>query len=300
VEELFRAGEIPGFIHVYCGEEAVAVGACAALRSDDCITSTHRGHGHLIAKGADLAPMMAELFGKETGYNRGRGGSMHIASFDLGILGANGIVAAGMPIAAGSALAWKLKRTDQVTVSFFGDGAANQGAFHSTLNLAAIWKLPVVFLCENNGYAVTTRCSYAIAVENIADRAAAYSMPGVVVDGQDVVAVYEATLEAVGTARSGGGPSLIECKTYRYKGHTLGDEAFVMRPYRTEEEISKWTARDPITVLRAKLEDAEVMSAEQATEIDRQVRARIQDAVTYARESPLPDVQGTVDYVYAS
>jgi pyruvate dehydrogenase E1 component alpha subunit len=299
VEQLFRAGEIPGFVHVYIGEEAVAVGVCAALGRDDWITSTHRGHGHLIAKGADLGPMMAELFGKETGYNKGRGGSMHIASFDIGILGANGIVAAGLPIAVGAGLACRLKGTDQVAVSFFGDGAANQGVFHTALNLASIWNLPVIFLCENNMYAVTTCCRYSIPVENIADRSAAYDMPGAVVDGQDVVAVYQATLEAVERARRGGGPSLIECKTYRYRGHTLGDEAFVMKPYRTEEEIAGWIERYPIMILRGKLQDADVITEEQATEIDRHVRARVQEAVTFARESPLPDVGEVADHVFA-
>jgi acetoin:2,6-dichlorophenolindophenol oxidoreductase subunit alpha len=288
--ELFSTGQLPGASHPYIGEEAVAVGVCANLRPDDRITSTHRGHGHCIAKGGDAKRMMAELLGKKTGYCKGKGGSMHIADFGIGILGANGIVGAGLPISTGSGLAAKLLGTDQVTVCFFGDGAANQGGFHSSLNLASIWKLPVVYVCENNMYAVSTPAAYAISIEDVADRGAAYGIPGVAVDGQDVMAVYEAAHEAVARARKGEGPSLIECKTYRYLGHMLGEEMMFGpdRTYRSQEEVERWKKRDPIALFEARLEELGVLTEEQRAEINEQVTSQIEEAVAFARESPLP------------
>jgi len=299
VVELFYAGKLPGFVHPYIGEEAVAVGVCANLRPDDRITSTHRGHGHCIAKGGDLKRMMAELFGKETGYCKGKGGSMHIADFSIGILGANGIVGGGLPIAAGSGLATKLQGGDQVTVCFFGDGAANQGGFHESVNLASIWKLPVTYICENNMYAVTTPASYAISIDDVADRGDAYGIPGLAVDGQDVMAVYEATKEAVERARRGDGPSLIECKTYRYLGHFAGEEAlFGEKRYRTEDELEEWKKRDPIALFETKLERMGVMSKEEAANIGEEVKAQIEEAVTFAMESPFPVPEEALEAVF--
>lgn len=299
--ELFNAGDLPGGSHPYIGEEAVAVGVCANLRPDDRITSTHRGHGHCIAKGGDLKRMMAELQGKETGYCKGKGGSMHIADFSIGILGANGIVGAGLPIAAGSGLAAKMQGTDQVTACFFGDGAANQGGFHSSVNLAAVWKLPVVYVCENNMYAVTTPAAYALSVEDVADRGAAYGIPGVAVDGQDVMAVYEAAREAVERARRGDGPSLIECKTYRYLGHMLGEEAFFGPDirYRSDEEIERWKERDPIALFEAKLAQMGVLTDEDSATIDAEIKNSIEEAVAFARESPLPAPEDALLDVFA-
>jgi len=287
--ELLQMGELPGAVHTYIGEEAVAVGVCSNLRSDDRITSTHRGHGHIIAKGGDLKLMMAELFGKKTGYCKGKGGSMHIANFGIGILGACGIVGGGLPIATGSGLAAKLQKGDQVTVCFFGDGAANQGSFHESVNLASVWKLPVIYVCENNMYAVTTPASYSISIPDVADRRAAYGIPGVVVDGQDVMAVYEATAEAVARARAGSGPSLIECKTYRYMGHVGGEEIFRGVPYRTNEEIEDWKRnRDPITNFETRLVEMGTLTREAATKINEQIKAQLDEAVSFARQSPLP------------
>lgn len=301
VVELFNAGEIPGGSHSYIGEEAVAVGVCANLRPDDRITSTHRGHGHCIAKGGDLKLMMAELYGKETGYCKGKGGSMHIADFNIGILGANGIVGAGLPIATGSGLTAKLQHTDQVTVCFFGDGAANQGSFHDSVNLAAIWKLPVIYVCENNMYAVSTPASYSISIKDVADRGAAYGIPGFTVDGQDVTAVYEAAHEAVARARRGDGPSLIECKTYRYLGHMLGEEAFFGPgvSYRSEEEIASWKQRDPIALFEAKLEQLGVLTKEEASKIDEQIKGQVEEAVVFAKGSPLPAPEEALLHVFA-
>src|SRR5919106_7018559 len=219
VEE-FQSGNIPGVVHAYTGQEAVAVGVCTALRRDDKIVSTHRGHGHTIAKGADMKLMMAELFGRSNGYCHGKGGSMHIADFSVGMLGANGIVGAGLPIATGAALAAQLEGSDRVAVAFFGDGASNEGAFHGSLNLAAIWKLPAIYVCENNRWASGVPASYALSVPEVSTRAAAYNMPGVTVDGTDVLAVYEAAAQAVRRARAGGGPTLMECKTYRWRAHS--------------------------------------------------------------------------------
>src|SRR2546422_2339045 len=242
----FASGKVPGFVHLYAGEEAVAVGVCAHLTDDDYITSHHRGHGHCIAKGVSLREMAAELLGREAGACRGKGGSMHIADVNKGMLGANGIVGGGFPLATGAGLTAKHNGRGQVAVCFFGDGAANQGTFHEGLNLAAIWKLPVVFVCENNGFAESTPVSYHCSASDIANRAGAYEIPGIVVDGLDVFAVYEAAGEAVARARRGEGPTLIEAKTYRYYGHFEGDTIL----YRTKEELDAYRQRDPIGALR--------------------------------------------------
>jgi pyruvate dehydrogenase E1 component alpha subunit len=300
-KELFLAAQIPGFVHSYMGEEAVAVGVCSALRTDDYITSTHRGHGHLIAKGADLKRMMAELYGKETGYNKGKGGSMHIADFAVGILGANGIVGGGLPIAAGAGLSAKLRHTDQVTACFFGDGASNQGTFHESVNLASVWKLPVVYVCENNMYGEFTPAADVVSVKDVADRAAGYAIPGVTVDGQDVIAVHEAAQEAVKRARAGAGPSLVECKTYRFEGHALGEEAFIgTRTYRPATEIEEWkTQRDPVRLFEDKLLAQGVLTLAQAKQIDDEVKAKVEEAVAFAKESPFPKPEEALEDVYA-
>jgi TPP-dependent pyruvate/acetoin dehydrogenase alpha subunit len=262
--QLFAAGKIPGFIHLSIGQEASAVGVCSCLRADDYLTTTHRGHGHMIAKGADLNKMVAELFGKKTGYCKGKGGSMHIADFSLGILGANGVVAAGLPIIAGAGFSIKMRRTDQVAVCFFGDGASNRGPVHEVMNLAAVWQLPIIFVVENNQYASTTSQLDACAVEDICRRADGYNMPGIAVDGNDVLRVRQTTLQAVARARHGEGPSLIENKTYRVKGHFEGDP----QKYRSAEEIKGWQdQRDPIRQFADFLTEQNVLTAE----LDRQI-----------------------------
>jgi TPP-dependent pyruvate/acetoin dehydrogenase alpha subunit len=233
----FQQGNLPGFIHSYIGQEAIAVGVCSHLRIDDRIVSNHRGHGHCIAKGADMKRMMAEIYGKKTGYCQGKGGSMHIADFTIGMLGANGIVGAGLPIATGSALAAQLEGGDRISVVFFGDGACDEGEFHESLNLASIWKLPIVYVCENNQYGVNTATSYSMAAEHVADRAAAYSMPGIAADGNNIATVYETTEQAVKRARAGAGPSLIEFKTYRWRNHF---EGYGLPDLRPKEELEAW------------------------------------------------------------
>ena len=295
VSELFSAGRIPGFVHLYIGEEAVAVGACAALRKDDYITSTHRGHGHCIAKGGSLKYMMAELFGKETGYCKGKGGSMHIADIELGILGANGIVAAGIPIAVGAALSAKMRNTDQIAIAFFGDGASNRSTFHEAVNLAAVWDLPVIFLCENNLYAQTTPARAETSVENIADRATAYSIPGKIVDGNDVRAVYKTVAEAARRARKGEGPTLVECKTYRWRGHWEGDP----QKYRSQDEVEEWIEKCPIKCFEAHLVKMGVLADQDLREIDDTVRKEVEEAVAYAEESPYPKPEEALEDVYS-
>jgi len=294
VAELFAAGKIPGFVHLYVGEEAVATGVCANLREDDYITSTHRGHGHLISKGGDIKLMMAELLGKKTGYCKGKGGSMHIADLDLGILGANGIVGGGPPLASGAALASQYLGKDLVTACFFGDGAANQGTTHEAMNLATCWKLPVVFVNENNMYGISSCTTSSMCVADIADRAAAYDMPGVVVDGNDVMAVYEAASEALKRAREGEGPSLIECKTYRHKGHFEGDPCV----YRNEEELREWKAKDPLPRFEKKLLDIQVLTREKIEEIKGSIEKDLAEAVSFAEESPFPDPSEIMEDVY--
>jgi pyruvate dehydrogenase E1 component alpha subunit len=295
VAKEFAARNILGAAHLYAGEEAVAVGACANLRPDDYIISTHRGHGHLIAKGGKTERMMAELYGKKTGYNKGKGGSMHIADIEIGILGANAIVGAGIPIAGGAALSAKMRGTDQVTICFLGDGATNTGRFHEGVNLAAIWNLPVVYVIENNMYAEATPLSAVCKLAKLSDRAKAYGIPGKTVDGNDVLAVYEAVGEAVARARKGQGPTLIECKTYRQRGHFEGDA----QTYRTKEEISAWLKKDPIPRFRKKLTSMGVLTKEAADKIVQEMREEIERAVKFAVESPYPAPEEALEDVYA-
>jgi len=294
-DELFALGKVHGTMHLSIGEEAVAVGAISAIRPDDYILSTHRGHGHCIAKGADIKLMMAEFLGKETGYCRGRGGSMHIADVERGNLGATGVVGGGIPIAMGVGLSIKMRGTDQVVLGFFGDGAANLGPFHESLNMAAIWDLPVVYICENNQYAMSMSVKRAFKIENIADRAAAYGMPGVVVDGNDVLAVYQAVAEAAERARSDQGPTLIEAKTYRWKGHSKSDQ----EGYRTREEVEAWKERCPIKRFRAKLIAEGVINEDEAEGIEREAERTIEEALEFAEASPEPSVEEIMEGVYA-
>jgi pyruvate dehydrogenase E1 component alpha subunit len=290
VSKLFYKGELPGFVHLYIGEEAVAVGACLVLNTDDFITSTHRGHGHLIAKGADLRRMMAELYARSTGYCKGKGGSMHIADFSLGIAGANGIVGGGMPIAAGLGLGAQLLGDKRVAVAFFGDGGANQGTFHESLNLASIWKLPVIFICENNGFTEWTPYRELTAIDRIGDRASSYTMPGFTVDGNDVEAMAETVRKAVQRARAGEGPTLIEAQTYRWHAHNEGEEAFVGRwGYRTKDELETWKQRDPIALLEGRMIEAGQITADRAQSVRDEVQSEIDAAVVFAKESPLPE-----------
>ena len=300
VKEIFQEGKIPGFVHVSIGEEASATGVAAALTDTDYITSTHRGHGHLIAKGGDVKPMMAELFGKKTGYCKGKGGSMHIANFELGILGANGIVGAGLPIATGAGLAAKVRGSGEVAACFFGDGASNEGTFHESLNLAAAWKLPVVYVCENNLYGEFTAGRDVTSVKDIADRARGHDMPGVVVNGNDVVEVYEATREAVERARKGDGPTLLECKTYRWEGHVVGEEAFLgKRSYRPADEIEAWKKRCPLTSFEQRFVPGS-FSAEELEAVRTEVGRRIDEAVQFALDSPLPAPEEALDDMFST
>ncbi|MCG8346887.1 MAG: thiamine pyrophosphate-dependent dehydrogenase E1 component subunit alpha [Chloroflexales bacterium] len=294
-EQLYMRGLVHGTMHLSIGQEASAVGAVAALEPDDYILSTHRGHGHCIAKGADLGRMMAEFMGKETGYCRGRGGSMHIADVEGGNLGANGIVAGGIPIAAGVGLSMQMQASRQVCLSFFGDGAANEGAFHEALNMAAIWKLPVIFFCENNTYAMSMAVHQAFAIESISQRALAYGLPSQTVDGNDLIAVYAATVAAVARAREGDGPTLIEARTYRWRGHSKSDRNL----YRTQAEIDDWKGKDPIVRLRDHMLAAGLLSTTEAEAISAQARADVNAAVAFAETSPEPDSERLEDEVYA-
>ena len=298
-QELVQSAELVGAAHVYIGQEAVAVGACTALRDDDYITGNHRSHGHPIAKGGDVRKAMAELLGKSTGYCKGKGGSMHLADFSIGILGESGIVASALPVAVGAALGSKMKKNDRVVVAFFGDGASNQGACHEAMNLAAIWKLPVIFLCENNQYAVTTSYKDVVAVENISDRAAAYNMPGVLVDGQDAVAMHEATREAVSRGRAGQGPTLIEGLTYRFGDHSEGLSRIVREPFRTDEEVEYWLKRDPIDIHKKLLLEQDIATQEEIDQVQSDVTAGIEDALEFARESPYPEPEDLLEDMYA-
>jgi pyruvate dehydrogenase E1 component alpha subunit len=297
VMDLYARQAVPGIVHLYIGEEAVATGACANLRVDDYITSTHRGHGHCIAKGGDLRYMMAELYGKSTGYCHGKGGSMHIANFGLGILGANGIVGAATPVAGGAALSIKMRETDQVVVCFFGDGACNQGSFHESLNMASAWKLPVIFVCENNQYAISVAQSRVSAVEDYAVRKAAYGMEGDKVDGNDVLAVYGAVREAVERARRGEGPTFIECKTYRWRGHYEGeaDRTFL---YRSKEEIESWMRRCPIERFKKVLLERGVATEKGFEDMDAEVAGEIEEAVQFAMDSPEPAPEDALTGLY--
>ena len=278
-------GKVMGALHTYIGEEAVGVGVCAHLHDTDYITSTHRGHGHCIAKGADIKRMMAELFGRATGYCKGKGGSMHIADFAVGMLGANGIVAGGFGLATGAGLAAQMRGSGQVAVCFFGDGAANRGPFHENINIGAVWKLPVVYVCENNQYAQWTPQKEVTLVTDISTMASAYGIPGVQIDGMDVLAVYEAAGEAIARARRGEGPTLLECKTYRFHGHNYGDP----QQYRSREEIAAWVEQqDAIKRLGTYLQEQDILSAEQDAALQRQVADEIQEAVRFAEASPYP------------
>ena len=291
----FTEGRIPGFLHVYIGEEAVAAGVCANLKDSDYITSTHRGHGHLIAKGGKTKYMMAELYGKKTGYNKGKGGSMHIADPELGILGANGIVGAGIPIAGGAALSAKLRKSGQVTVCFLGDGATNTCRFHEGVNFASVNKLPIVYVVENNRYAETTPISSMTNVIDVSEKAKAYGIPGMTVDGQDPFAVYESSGEALARARKGEGPTLLECQTFRFAGHYVGDQ----QTYRTKEEIEECWKNDPIGHFRNKLVEMGVMTEKDCEEIQNELGREIDDAVKYAEESPYPEGEETLSGVFA-
>jgi pyruvate dehydrogenase E1 component alpha subunit len=293
----FRAGNIHGVVHSYIGEEAIATGVCAALGVDDKIVSTHRGHGHCIAKGADLDRMMAELYGRETGYCEGKGGSMHIADFSIGMLGANGIVAGGLSIATGAGLAAQLDGGGNVACAFFGEGASNAGPFHESINIAANWKLPVVYVCENNLYAVQTPASASLAMPDVAARAAGYGIPGIVVDGNDVLAVYDAACAAVARARAGDGPSLIECKTYRWGAHTERPDQPDSRP---RSEIDQWKQKDPIARLVSHLKSQQgQLSDDEWLQMDEEILARIEASVAYALASPLPDPSSALENVFA-
>jgi TPP-dependent pyruvate/acetoin dehydrogenase alpha subunit len=295
--ELFAAGKIPGFIHLSLGQEASAVGVCSCLRKDDYLTTTHRGHGHMIAKGADLKKMVAELFGKKTGYCKGKGGSMHIADFSLGILGANGVVAGGLPIIAGAGFSIKMRKTDQVAVCFFGDGAANRGPVHEVMNLAAIWKLPIVFVVENNQFASTTPHCDACAVEDISLRAKGYSMPGTTVDGNDLLQVKNAAETAVVQARKGEGPSLIENKTYRIRGHFEGDP----QKYRRPAEVARWEGKnDPIARFSRFLTQEKILTENIKEKVWREVAAELSEAVAFADQSPFPEPEEALDDLLTS
>jgi acetoin:2,6-dichlorophenolindophenol oxidoreductase subunit alpha len=294
----YREGKIPGFIHLYIGEEAVATGVCAHLKETDFVASTHRGHGHALAKGVPARQVMAELWGRSTGCSGGRGGSMHLYAPEHGFLGSNGIVGGGIPMAGGAAFSAKYRGTSQVSVSFFGDGANNLGAFHETLNLASLWKLPAVFVCENNLYATQMSFLKSTAGQNVAVRAAGYAMPGVQVDGQDVLTVYQVAGEAVARARAGEGPTLIECLTYRFGGHHEGDPG---TGYRSDEEIAAWKQREPIQMLAKRLLAEGTATQDDLDGIGRQVEAVIQDALTFSEQSlwPLPEEAATKVFAHA-
>ncbi|HUE39068.1 MAG TPA: thiamine pyrophosphate-dependent dehydrogenase E1 component subunit alpha [Candidatus Binatia bacterium] len=295
LNELSQAGRVPGFLHLYAGEEAIASGVCALLSDEDYVTSTHRGHGHSIAKGVDLNAMMAEIFGKTAGVCKGKGGSMHIADVGKGMLGANGIVGGGIPLAIGAALAAKVKKTGGVAVAFFGDGATNQGAFHESVNIASILKLPVLFVIENNGYGEATPVEYHVNIRDLAARAASYGIPGVIADGMDFFDVFGKASTAVERARRGEGPTLMECKTYRYFGHYIGDPL----TYRTKEDTEKVrTTRDPIDSFEKRVVRDGTLATSELRAADDQVAKAIADAVRFAEASAAPDVAELLTDVY--
>jgi acetoin:2,6-dichlorophenolindophenol oxidoreductase subunit alpha len=296
---LYKAGRIPGAFHASIGQEATIVGACLALRDDDMMTGTHRSHGHPIGKGAKLDALMAELMGKETGICRGRGGSMHLADNSVGIIGESAIVGGGIPLATGCGLSAKVRATDQVALCFFGDGAVNQGTFHESLNMASLWKLPVIYVCENNGYAITTSVAQSHAQPNIAARAQGYGLPGVSIDGQDVCAVYDATASAVTRARCGQGPSLIEAQTYRFDEHQVG-LVIPGAPYRSAEEVGRHRMqRDPIGLFRERLLGAGFADAELAS-IEAEVGAAVMEAIRFAESSPFPDPRTLYEHMFSN
>mgnify|MGYP001289354252 CR=1 FL=1 len=294
VRRLYADGEIPGFVHLYTGQEAIAVGACANLNDTDYITSTHRGHGHAIAKGANLRFMMAELFGKKTGYCKGKGGSMHIADLDLGILGANGIVAGSLPIAVGAAYgSSKIRKTDQVVVAFFGDGATNEGAFHEAMNMAAAWSLPVIFVCENNQFGVSTRISRVVKETDLAKRAVGYGMPGISIDGNDVLEVESAVHVAVNRARKGHGPMFLVANTFRHRGHFEGE----VINYWGKNELEEWKKRDPLAIMEQRLR-ASGIGDEEFGQWDREIGEAIEDAVAFARSSEYPQPEDALNDLF--
>jgi pyruvate dehydrogenase E1 component alpha subunit len=294
-EELYALGKIHGTMHLSIGMEASAVGAVLALKPDDLMLSTHRGHGHCIAKGADIKLMMAEFLGKDCGYCRGRGGSMHIADVSGGNLGANGVVAGGIPMAVGVGIGLKLQKRSQVIMCFFGDGAVNEGAFHESLNMAAIYHLPIVFICENNQYGMSLPIQKAIAIDHISDRAASYGIPGITVDGNDVMAVHQAACQAVERARSDKEPTLIENVTYRWRGHSKSDA----NRYRTKEEIDLWKAKDPIPRLAAQMVEASLLSEDGNDAIEAEAHREIEEAVIFAESCPEPELSSIEEGVYA-
>ena len=296
VSKEFIDGNLRGYVHLYIGEEAIATGVCANLLLSDRIVSHHRGHGHCIAKGAQMNKMMAEIFGKKTGYCKGKGGSMHIADFSVGMLGANGIVGAGLPIAAGAATAAQLEGKGGVAVVFFGDGGVHEGEFHEVMNLASIWKLPLIFVCENNGYAVNTRAQDAIAIDEIYKRAACYSMPGMAVDGNDVEAVYNAAAGFVARAREGKGPSFLECRTYRWHGHFETRMPMEARP---AAEVAEWKAKDPIPAFAAKLLSRSIVKQSDLDQVNTRILAQVEDAVKFAVDSPFPAPEDALEDVYS-
>lgn len=291
---LFLNRSMPGTMHQYTGQEAIAIGFCESLKAEDYITSTHRGHGHCLAKGANLNEVMAEMFSKKTGCCRGMGGSMHLADFEVGILGANGIVGGGIPIAVGAALSIDNKGSDQVVVCFFGEGASNTGSFHEGINMAAIWKLPVIFVCENNLYAVSDHVRDTMKVEHVADRASAYGIPGETIDGNDVLVVYEHARRAIARARQGNGPMMIECMTYRHRGHSRFEPAH----YRPKEEVSAWLARDPLKVFREHTVVENDITEKELQAIEEEVKKQMEAAVAYAEQSPEIDPGEIIPMVY--
>jgi pyruvate dehydrogenase E1 component alpha subunit len=295
VAALFAEGKLPGFIHVAIGQEAVPVGVCSNLLDEDYITSTHRADADFLAKGGSMNRLMAELFGKSDGCCRGKGGSMHLADFKRGIIGANGIVAGGLPIATGLALAAQMQGNGKVTVAFFGDGATNQGAFHEALNLAAVWNLPVVFVCSNNGYGQSTPQSMHQKIKDVATRADAYGIPGITIDGNDVMDVFQVAGEMIRRARRGDGPSLVECKTYRWLGHYVGDSG----EYRPEEELQTWKARDPIGNLRTRMLYTQTVTEPDLDGIEVQVAGEVAEAVRFAQDSPTPSLGWAYEDVLA-
>ena len=297
IVDMYARGLVPGLAHLYVGEEAVATGVCANLSKEDYITSTHRGHGHVIAKGAEIKYMMAELFGKKTGYCKGKGGSMHIADVDIGILGANGIAGGGLPLAVGSGLSAKMRKTDQVTACFFGDASSNHGTFHESLNFASVHRLPVIFVCENNTYGISVSQKQHQAIKDISIRAAAYNMPGVTIDGNDVMAVYETSGKAIERARAGEGPTLVECKTYRWRGHHEGDPNQGRR-YRTMEEVKAWMEKCPIKRFEERLIEEKVLTRPKIKKIWEEVQKEIDDSVEYANQSPFPEPKDLYEDVY--
>ena len=292
---LFLYEDVPGTMHQYNGQEAIAVGFCENLKKDDYITSTHRGHGHCIAKGVDLKKMMAEMFGKSTGVCKGMGGSMHLADFSVGILGAIGIVGAGIPIATGAALSAKMRKSGQVTVCFFGDGAVNEGTFHESLNMAGLWKLPVVYVIENNLYGFSTHIDRVTPITDLSKRADSYGMPGHSIDGNDVFTVYKTAQEAIQRARKGEGSTLVECKTYRFKGHSRFEPA----SYRTKKELEEWLKKDPLERLKKHLFKEEKVSEKELEKIRTRVDAEIEEAVDFAKKSPDPNPDDALKYIYA-